>query len=97
MQFFSELRNDYRFGAAFEGLTKPDDGILAGATIDAWESDCCDEEGCVLATIILSTHGDIIVVYHDNSVRLHPLVLEKIEEVKEEFNALWKQLSISEV
>lgn len=75
MGMFAEVRNDYRF-EEFEN------GIKAGITIDVWETDDDNEEGKVAATVILSEHNDIIVVWHLNYAREDQECLLAIEEAK---------------
>lgn len=72
---FAEVRNDYIFSE--EG-----NGIKLGVTIDAWETDDDNEEGEVVATVILTTHNDIAVVWHNNAARLDPECIQSIEEAK---------------
>ena len=75
MKMFAEVRNDY----CFEEL---ENGIKAGITIDVWETDDDNEEGKVAATVILSEHNDIIVVWHLNYARKDQECLLAIEEAK---------------
>lgn len=75
MKMFAEVRNDYRF----EELKN---GIKAGITIDVWKTDDENEEGEVAATVILSEHNDIIVVWHLNDARRDQECLLAIEEAK---------------
>ena len=68
---FAEIRHDYIWGEAVEnGLNhRAGDPLLAAVSIDAWETGDDDEEGRVVANVLLSRHGDIIVDFHDNGVR----------------------------
>lgn len=75
MKMFAEVRNDYRF-EEFEN------GIKAGITIDVWKTDDDNEEGEVAATVILSEHNDIVVVWHLNCARRDQECLLAIEEAK---------------
>jgi len=75
MKMFAEVRNDY----CFEELKN---GIKAGITIDVWKTDDENEEGEVAATVILSEHNDIIVVWHLNYARRNKECLLAIEEAK---------------
>ena len=75
MEMFTEVRNDYRF-EEFEN------GIKAGIAIDVWETDDDNEEGKVAATVILSEHNYIIVVWHLNYAREDQECLLAIEEAK---------------
>ena len=75
MKMFTEVRNDYRF-------EEVENGIKAGITIDVWETDNDNEEGKVAATVVLSEHNDIIVVWHLNGARGNRECLLAIEEAK---------------
>ena len=75
MRKFAEVRNDYEF-------EEPENGIKSGITIDVWETGNDDEEGKVAATVILSEHDDIIVVWNLNEARGDRECLLAIEEAK---------------
>lgn len=75
MKRFAEVKNDY----VFEELKN---GIKLGITIDVWETDDDNEEGKVAATVILSEHNDIVVVWHLNYAREDQECLSAIEEAK---------------
>ena len=81
---FAEIRHDYIWGEAVEnGLNhRAGDPLLAAGSIDAWETGDDDEEGRLVANVLLSRHGDIIVDFHDNGVRMDQQVLEHIAEAK---------------
>lgn len=72
---FMEVRNDYDF-------EEKENGIKAGITIDAWETEDDNEEGRVVATVILTEHNDIAVVWHDNGARADKMCLNAIEDAK---------------
>lgn len=92
MPNYSEIRHDYISGPAVDGYRGPEDqGLFARTTIDAWKSDDDDEPGEVLAVVIMSAHGDIIVDFHDNGCRMDKQVLEHIEEAKKELKKLWHE------
>ena len=76
---FAEISHDYIWGEVVEnGLSRRASGpLLAAVSIDAWETGDDDEEGRVVANVLLSRHGDIIVDFHDNGVRMDQQVLEK--------------------
>jgi hypothetical protein len=80
---FAEVRSDYDF-------EEKENGIKAGITIDAWETEDDNEEGRVVATVILTEHNDIAVVWHDNGARTDKMCLDEIEDAK-------KRLSKSEI
>lgn len=81
---YVEIRNDYHFGPLYENGAIGDDGILAGVSIDGWISTADDAEGAVIAQVLLSEHGDILVAWHDNGARMSENVLSAIEEAKSE-------------
>lgn len=90
---FAEIRNDYVWGPAVEG-GQPyllNEALLAAVSIDGWETGDDDEQGAVLANVILTIHGDIIVDFHDNGVRMNKQVLESIEEAKKKLQDIWEE------
>lgn len=89
---FAEIRNDYVWGPAVEGgRSYPSNkALLAAVSIDGWETGNDDEQGAVLANVILTIHGDIIVDFHDNGVRMNKQVLEAIEEAKKKLQEIWE-------
>lgn len=76
---FAEVRNDYDF-------EEKENGIKAGITIDAWETEDDNEEGRVVATVILTEHNDIAVVWHDNGARADKMCIDAIEDAKNRLN-----------
>lgn len=89
---YNEIRNDYMFGpAAGDGTDENNPGLLAGITIDGWTSDNDAEEGTVIAAVLLSRHGDIIVDWHDNGARLFRNVLQAIDEAKARLREIWSE------
>lgn len=100
---FAEVRNDYQFGPLFLNadstartkrcMPNPDeDGILGGITIDAWKSADSDENGEVIATVIVTPAGDIAVVWHDNGARMDEEVLTAIKEAKETLSEAYREV-----
>ena len=63
---FSEIRHDYIWGPAVENGANGGHDLLAAVSIDAWKSADDNEEGEVLANVLLTAHGDMIVDFHDN-------------------------------
>lgn len=97
MTNYAEIRHDYISGPAVEGYRRAEDqGLFAEITIDAWESDEDNKPGEVLAVVIMSAHGDIIVDFHDNGCRMNKQVLEHIEEATKELKKLWQEKVIRE-
>ena len=64
---FSEIRHDYIWGPAVENGANGGHDLLAAVSIDAWKSADDNEEGEVLANVLLTAHGDMIVDFHDNA------------------------------
>lgn len=50
----------------------------------------------MVANVLLTRHGDIIVDYHDNSVRMNQQVLEHIEASKAELRRIWREYSAAQ-
>ena len=65
---FSEIRHDYIWGPAVENGANGDHDLLAAVSIDAWKSADDNEEGEVLANVLLTAHGDMIVDFHDMKI-----------------------------
>ena len=80
---FSEIRHDYIWGPAVENSPNSDHDLLPAVYIDAWKSADDNEEGEVLANVFLTAHGDMIVDFHDNGVRMHQPVLDHIRAAEE--------------
>ena len=59
---------------------------LSAVSIDAWKSADDNEEGEVLANVLLTAHGDMIVDFHDNGVRMHQPVLDHIRAARRKEN-----------
>lgn len=94
---FAEIRNDYIFGPAVEpGDSSDETGLFAGITIDGWKTGNDDEEGHVIAQVLMSAHGDTIVAWHDNGARMDEEVLSAIKEAKKQLNELWAEKKASE-
>lgn len=95
---FAEIRHDYIWGEAVEnGLNhRAGDPLLAAVSIDPWETGNDDEEGRVVANVLLSRHGDIIVDFHDNGVRMDQQVLEHIAEAKTDLRRIWEEYTAAQ-
>ena len=95
---FAEISHDYIWGEVVEnGLSRrASSPLLAAVSIDAWETGDDDEEGRVVANVLLSRHGDIIVDFHDNGVRMDQQVLEHIAEAKAELRRIWEEYSAAQ-
>ena len=88
---FSEIRHDYIWGPAVENGANGDHDLLAAVSIDAWKSADDNEEGEVLANVLLTAHGDMIVDFHDNGVRMHQPVLDHIRAAEETLKQIWQE------
>lgn len=88
---FSEIRHDYIWGPAVENGANGDHDLLAAVSIDAWKSADDNEEGEVLANVFLTAHGDMIVDFHDNGVRMHQPVLDHIRAAEETLKQIWQE------
>lgn len=90
---YSEVRNTHRFGPYFEpaAADRYDDDLLAGISIDAWKTDSDDESGTVIANVLLTTAGSIVVDYHDNAGRLSEQVQECILTAREDLRGIWRE------
>lgn len=60
-----------------------EEGFITRCFIDGYPADE-NEEGEVVATVTLTLHGDIIVDWHDNSLRLNQEVLALIDDCRNE-------------
>ena len=88
---YCEIRNNYIFGPAVEANVNYDDDLFAGITIDGWQTDDDDEQGCVIATVLMSKHRDLLVTWHDNSVRMDKTVNDVIQDAKRKLINLWDE------
>lgn len=88
---FAEIRNDYMFGPAVEpGASYPGNPeLFAGVTIDGWETGDDDEQGAVIAEVIMTVRGDIVIAWHNNGARMNEPVLNAIEEAKKNLKDVW--------
>lgn len=89
MSYWSEITNDFT-----ETNPSPKDGdVLAVNYIDAWREG--EEEGNVIAKVLLSKHGDVMVDYVEDIARIDDLAQEVIADSKakiaEEFKARQNQ------
>lgn len=89
MDMFAEIKNDYIWGPLVEGGSgDPQEGeILAGISIDGWRPN--RDDGEVIANVLLTKNGDVVVDFHDNGSRMNQPVLKAIEEAKSQLQKLW--------
>lgn len=78
MAYWAEVRNDY-FEDSIDSL---EGDVLARITIDAWKTSDDNEEGKVVACVMLSKRGEVLVDYHDNVARMDEMAQEAITEAK---------------
>lgn len=90
---YAEIRNNYVWGPAVESdIAYPESGdMLATVTVDGWQTAHDDEDGTVIADVILTRHGDIVVDFHDNGARMDAQVLTYISEAKAQLKELWHE------
>ena len=74
--FENNYVNDYR-----NNPDESEDNRVFDITIDGYPEDE-NEEGEVVAVLILTKHNDIIVEWHDNMYRMNQNVLDLVEESK---------------
>lgn len=76
---YSEVRSNYHRS----DFTPEEGDIRYAIYIDAWEDDSDECEGEVAAVVMLTTHGDIVVDFHNNAARANEEVLDHIQSAKE--------------
>ncbi len=88
---YAEIRHDYILGPAVESGSKSEEegDILAGVSIDGWKTGRDDEQGSVIANVILTRRGDMVVDFHDNGARMDAQVKEAIGGAKESLKKIW--------
>ena len=88
---YQEIRYDYVWGPAVESCRpySEGDGILAAVSIDGWKTDQDDEQGEVIANVILTLRGDVVVDFHNNGARMNESVLSAIKAAKEKLRCIW--------
>lgn len=94
-QTYAEVRNTHRYGPYYEpnGCRCEDDDLLIGVAIDAYQTDDDNEQGNVVASVMLTKKGDIVVCYHDNTARSVDQVTEIIKTTREELKTEWAEYS----
>ena len=90
MSRFAEIRNNYMYDST--DIPKEDGDIVCMIPIDTWETDDDNEPGQVVAMVVLSKSGDILVVWLDSSARMDDGVKEAINEAKEELRNTREQM-----
>jgi len=75
MSYWSEIKNTYEetaFNAVIDGA------VVKSISIDAWREG--NENGSVIAKVILTTSDDVCVIYNDNIARTDTYAQEVIQE-----------------
>ena len=67
---------------------------LAAITIDAWKTSDLEESGKVIADVLLSKHGDILVSYRDTLAFFDVMAQEKIQEAKAQLQELYQHRNL---
>lgn len=90
---YAEIRHDYIWEPAVEfGSKIEEDGdILAGVSIDGWKTSRDDKQGDVIANVILTCRGDIVVAFHDNGARMDAQVKDTITKAKDTLKEIWDE------
>ena len=87
MGYWAEIKNDY-----FDTTIAPNEGdMLASIAIDAWHTGDDAEEGRVIASVMLSKHGDVLVDYRDPVARTDKEAQQAISEAKEQLKAFFQE------
>lgn len=86
---WKEIRNTHFVTEA--DITPNEGEIFASICIDAWETDHDWEEGKVIAEVILSKHGDILVSYRNPLARVDEAAQASIEDAKEQLRKYWME------
>ena len=81
------IRNDY-----FCSDILPEEGdVMASISIDGWKAG--EEVGAVIARVLLSKRGDVLVDYHDPLARIDEEAQQAISEAKEQLKAYYQEKS----
>lgn len=87
---WAEVRNNF-FESGAE-IREEDGDVLAKISIDAWKTNDENEDGAVIACVLLSKHGDVLVDYHDHVARLDEVAQEAIAEAKQQLRDYFLEL-----
>lgn len=91
---YAEIKNDYTYGPAVEeGSTNDYEDLFAATTIDGWKTGDDNEDGTVIATVVMTKHGDIVTVWHDNGARFNPNVCYMIDDAKKRLRELCEEFT----
>lgn len=83
MSYWSHIKNDF---LEVDGQITPLQGdMLARISIDGWRSD--EEQGSVIAVVMLSNHGDVLVDYRDGIAMTDMMAQNAIDEAKDQLKA----------
>lgn len=84
ISFKNSFKQDFKQQEAGEN------DALASITIDGFPVDE-DGEGSVVAVVLLTKHGDIVVDWHENAYRMDTTVLNLIKESKEQLKKEYRE------
>lgn len=92
---WAQIQNTY---TRYTNEILPEEGdLLAATTIDAWKTLDPEEPGKVIADVLLSRRGDIIVNYHDQLARYDTAAQELIQQTVAQLGELYSQLSDDQI
>lgn len=96
--YWKEISNNHIVTGddALEDLDFLDGDVKAVCYIDAWKTDDDWEEGVVIAHVVLTEHGNILVIYHDPEARTDKAALAAIMEAKQELRKLTKEVIVGD-
>lgn len=83
MSYWTHIKNDFLEVDNQISLLQGD--MLARISIDAWRGD--EEEGSVIAVVMLSNHGDVLVDYRDTIAMTDMMAQNAIDEAKDQLKA----------
>lgn len=89
-QYWAEIRNDFFESGA--DIRAEDGDVLARISIDAWKTLDDNEEGSVIACVMLSKNGDVLVDYRDGVARIDEAAQEAVREAMGELREYFLEL-----
>ena len=90
MGYWSEIQNDY-FST---DMDQKQGDMLATISIDAWHTG--EDQGQVVANVLLSKHGDVLVDYHDYVAMHDDMAQKAIGEARDQLREYFQELRHSE-
>lgn len=92
MNHWHEVKN-YFFKEPHEINPAVEGDLMAATSIDAWKTADDWEEGNVIACVMLSNHGDILVDYRESLARVDEMAQMAIQEAMEELRNYYAEHS----